>query len=248
MRPGLIAFLATLPTTALAQETLFQGFLQGGVSTDTSGMATPFDGSTTVFSGPSLQVAIPGTATVERVFAVVSAKSGGFTATSNDDVLINGMAVGMGSLLHSTTHTRAFELDPVVFGIDGAGLYPYAELGRADVGANGGAGISGTSLIVLYADAAPIRRHVTVVSDDYTSAVRTYTGFPAAGVAPDAVLSILLGWETEAEQTASVTPDGVILTPPNSENRQISRLLAVRNIAFARIGATIPDRLQLCGQ
>ena len=37
---------------------------------------------------------------------------------------------------------------------------------------------------------------------------------------------------------SALQPDGVILTPPHSENRQITRLLAQRNIAFARIGST----------
>lgn len=37
---------------------------------------------------------------------------------------------------------------------------------------------------------------------------------------------------------AALQPDGVILTPPHSENRQIIRLLSQQGIAFARIGAT----------
>ena len=37
---------------------------------------------------------------------------------------------------------------------------------------------------------------------------------------------------------AALQPDGVILTPPHSENQQITRLLASRNIPFARIGST----------
>ncbi|MEO1731915.1 MAG: LacI family DNA-binding transcriptional regulator, partial [Pseudomonadota bacterium] len=37
---------------------------------------------------------------------------------------------------------------------------------------------------------------------------------------------------------AALQPDGVILTPPHSENKQITHLLAQRGIAFARIGAT----------
>ena len=37
---------------------------------------------------------------------------------------------------------------------------------------------------------------------------------------------------------AALQPDGVILTPPHSENPQITRLLAQRNIPFARIGST----------
>ncbi|MFL0355662.1 LacI family DNA-binding transcriptional regulator [Erythrobacter sp. GH1-10] len=36
---------------------------------------------------------------------------------------------------------------------------------------------------------------------------------------------------------AALQPDGVILTPPHSENPQITRLLAERNIPFARIGS-----------
>ncbi|MDJ0643648.1 MAG: LacI family DNA-binding transcriptional regulator [Erythrobacter sp.] len=36
---------------------------------------------------------------------------------------------------------------------------------------------------------------------------------------------------------AALQPDGVILTPPHSENEQITRLLAQRNIPFARIGS-----------
>ncbi|TRD11806.1 LacI family transcriptional regulator [Erythrobacter insulae] len=45
----------------------------------------------------------------------------------------------------------------------------------------------------------------------------------------------------ERELSATVSalqPDGVILTPPHSENPQITRLLAQRNIPFARIGST----------
>ncbi|QUL37826.1 LacI family DNA-binding transcriptional regulator [Erythrobacter sp. JK5] len=37
---------------------------------------------------------------------------------------------------------------------------------------------------------------------------------------------------------AALQPDGVILTPPHSENLQITRLLASRGIPFARIGST----------
>ena len=36
---------------------------------------------------------------------------------------------------------------------------------------------------------------------------------------------------------AALQPDGVILTPPHSENRQITELLAEKNIPFARIGS-----------
>ncbi len=45
----------------------------------------------------------------------------------------------------------------------------------------------------------------------------------------------------ERELDAAVSalqPDGVILTPPHSENLQITRLLAKRHIPFARIGST----------
>ncbi len=45
--------------------------------------------------------------------------------------------------------------------------------------------------------------------------------------------------ERELGATVSaLQPDGVILTPPHSENIQIKRLLAERNIPFARIGST----------
>lgn len=45
--------------------------------------------------------------------------------------------------------------------------------------------------------------------------------------------------ERELGATVSaLQPDGVILTPPHSENVQIKRLLAQRNIPFARIGST----------
>lgn len=44
--------------------------------------------------------------------------------------------------------------------------------------------------------------------------------------------------ERELGATVSaLQPDGVILTPPHSENPQITRLLAQRNIPFARIGS-----------
>ncbi|BDI60951.1 LacI family transcriptional regulator [Qipengyuania nanhaisediminis] len=36
---------------------------------------------------------------------------------------------------------------------------------------------------------------------------------------------------------SALQPDGVILTPPHSENRQITQLLELRNIPFARIGS-----------
>ncbi|MFN7324862.1 MAG: LacI family DNA-binding transcriptional regulator, partial [Sphingomonadales bacterium] len=39
---------------------------------------------------------------------------------------------------------------------------------------------------------------------------------------------------------AALQPDGIILTPPHSENTQITRLLAERNIPFARIGSILP--------
>ncbi|MFN3229429.1 MAG: LacI family DNA-binding transcriptional regulator, partial [Asticcacaulis sp.] len=39
---------------------------------------------------------------------------------------------------------------------------------------------------------------------------------------------------------AALQPDGVILTPPHSENPKITRLLAKHGIAFARIGSIAP--------
>lgn len=39
---------------------------------------------------------------------------------------------------------------------------------------------------------------------------------------------------------SALQPDGVILTPPHSENRLITQLLAERNIPFARIGSNAP--------
>ena len=39
---------------------------------------------------------------------------------------------------------------------------------------------------------------------------------------------------------SALQPDGVILTPPHSENRLITQLLAERNIPFARIGSDAP--------
>ena len=39
---------------------------------------------------------------------------------------------------------------------------------------------------------------------------------------------------------ASLQPDGVILTPPHSENRHITRFLAEKGIPFARIGSVAP--------
>jgi LacI family transcriptional regulator len=39
---------------------------------------------------------------------------------------------------------------------------------------------------------------------------------------------------------AALQPDGVILTPPHSENELITKLLAARKIPFARIGSIIP--------
>jgi LacI family transcriptional regulator len=41
-----------------------------------------------------------------------------------------------------------------------------------------------------------------------------------------------------AATVSALQPDGVILTPPHSENRQITQLLARRGIPFARIGST----------
>ena len=39
---------------------------------------------------------------------------------------------------------------------------------------------------------------------------------------------------------AALQPDGIILTPPHSENSQITRLLADHTIPFARIGSILP--------
>jgi LacI family transcriptional regulator len=41
---------------------------------------------------------------------------------------------------------------------------------------------------------------------------------------------------------SALQPDGVILTPPHSENRLITDLLAARGIPFARIGSDAPGR------
>lgn len=43
-----------------------------------------------------------------------------------------------------------------------------------------------------------------------------------------------------ASTIASLQPDGVILTPPHSENRHITRFLADKGIPFARIGSVAP--------
>ena len=43
-----------------------------------------------------------------------------------------------------------------------------------------------------------------------------------------------------ANMIAALQPDGVILTPPHSENKQIASLLAEKGIPFARIGSVSP--------
>ena len=91
---------------ALAADIWIQEDLQGGLSGDASGISTHAGNSSTWYSGDDLEVTIPSTATVEEVWAVMTAKSSGFPSSVDSKVRINGVDLSNATLQSSSTRSR----------------------------------------------------------------------------------------------------------------------------------------------
>ncbi len=210
----LLALLA-LATPATAAP-FFQDTVQGGVAVDASAVSTPYDGSSTWYSGPDFDVDLPATATVTEVYVVLDAKSSGFPSGVASRVRVNGVQLSSATSVASGTLHAVYELDPTTFGITGAGSYGYGERGSADSGYHGGSGVSGATLFVVYEDSTLTgARHITLgAHTQYASTsvnTETITGLPTAGTTGEALLSVTIGWECSNEQDGSVYWGGSLI-------------------------------------
>ncbi|MBK7757620.1 MAG: putative metal-binding motif-containing protein [Deltaproteobacteria bacterium] len=199
--------------SAFAQEILYQGDVQGGISVDGSGVATNTGSTTSWLSGPDIQVQIPATATITEVYAVVTPKASGFLTNINSVVRINGVDLSSATLLTGTTYYRSYQLDPATYGITGPGAVTYEERGDSDNGPNSGQGVSGTTLAVVYEDTTlPGSRHVVFAAYNYLFNTNlTISGLPTTTATSDMVLSVGIGWETQGEQDGTVKVNGTTI-------------------------------------
>jgi hypothetical protein len=211
----LFALLLALPAPALAQSIIWQGEITGGVAVDANGVSTDYDGSSSWFAaGDDYDIVIPSTATVTEIYALVMAKWTGFNGDPTTQIAINGLDLSAASLVDTNTYARVYQLDPATYGITAAGSYSYAEQGVADSGYHSGAGVSGTTLVVLYEDSVlATPRHVTVVMDAMVGTDSSViTGLPTHSEATQGVLSVGMLWECSSEQNTSIAVDGTTLS------------------------------------
>ena len=103
MLPHLL-LLAALP--AGAADLIYQDTIQGGISVDGSGVSTPYDGSSSWYSGDSLLVQIPTTATITDVFLILHGKWSGFLGDPDTEVRVNGVDLDSAVLLESASRYR----------------------------------------------------------------------------------------------------------------------------------------------
>ncbi len=215
--------------SASAQDVLFSGVVDGGISVDGSGVSTPYNGDPTLRPGDDLVVEIPAGAVVLEIYAVVQSKFPGFPTYSGsedvtDHVAINGKrlsGVGATELPTSVTGVRIFELDPAAFpplapesgggyNIETAGSYAYRESGAAESDYQSGLGVSGTTLAVIYEHPTLTgRRHVTLAVHENSSLDWDITGLPTGNTTTgEAALSLGISWECSDEQGSTVVVDG----------------------------------------
>jgi hypothetical protein len=210
----LLALLAlSAPSTA---GTFFQDTIQGGVAVDGSGVATPYNGSSTLYAGPDFVVDIPATATVTDVYVVLVAKNGGLPSGVASRVRVNGLALSSGTSIDTGSRYAVYDLDPSTFGITGPGSYGYQETGSADSGRFSGVGVGGAALYVVYEDSTLTgARHITLGAQDLGASTslntQTISGLPTSGTTGDATLSVAIGWECSNEQDGSVYADSTRL-------------------------------------
>ena len=212
-----MTLLALIALTApSAATTFFQGTVQGGVAVDGSAIATPYDGSSTLYSGPDFVVDIPATATVTDAFVVLVAKNSGLPSSVTSKVRVNGVALSGATTVDTGPLYGVYELDPATFGITAAGSFTYQETGSADVGLRGGTGVGGAALYVVYTDTSLSgARHVTLgaqyLAASTSLATETISGLPTSGTTGDATLSVAIGWECADEQDGVIQADATVL-------------------------------------
>lgn len=202
-------------TSSQAATVVWQGDITGGVSVDATGASTPYDGSSAwTAAEEGFEILLPSTATVTEVYAVLLGKWSGFYGDPAAKVEINGVDLTSATLVDAAVRTRVYALDPATYGITGAGSYSYAETGSADSGYQGGYGVGGTTLVVLWEDTTlAIPRHVAVLTDElYGTDSVTLTDLPTDSAATTALLSLGMLWECSDEQNAVISADSVVLT------------------------------------
>ena len=205
--------IGLLFTSAFAADIWYQDTIQGGVSSDSSGVSTPYNGSRTWYAGDDLVVQIPSSATVIGIYAVLTAKGGAFWGTAASKARINGVTLSRATLLGSSSWIQVYDLDPSTFGITEAGHYTYEETGNADYGYQSGWGIGGVSLYVVYEDTGLSgRRHVVIGTNVTVNGAWTVTGLPTRGTMGEQVLSLTIGWECSDEQDGTITLGDTALT------------------------------------
>ena len=210
----LLAMLALSAPSAAG--TFFQDTVQGGVAVDGSAVATPYNGSSTLYSGPDFVVDIPPTATVSDVYVVLVGKNGGLPSGVGGKVRVGGVALTSATAVDAGSHYGVYSLDPATFGITGAGAVTYQETGSADAGFHSGAGVGGAALYVVYEDSTLTgTRHITLGAQDLNAStsvnVQPITGLPTSGTTADATLSVAIGWECANEQDGEVYADSTRL-------------------------------------
>jgi len=197
----MLRLLLLLSQPSLATEIVYQATLQGGVSVDGSGVSTPYDGSTTWVEGDELQVQVPSSATVTAVYVILHAKWSGFLADTASNVAVNDIPLDSATLELESTRYQVYSLDPDVYGITGAGSYPYAETGAVEADYHSGYGVGGAVLAVVYQDSTLTgRRHVVIGVDDVGYGTATVDALPASGTTGELLLSYGILWECSDEQ------------------------------------------------
>ena len=197
---------------AFGADIWIQEDIQGGLTADASGVSTHNGSASTWYSGDDLEVTIPSTATVEEVWAVVTAKSGGFPSSPQSKVRINGVTLASGTLESSSTQVLVYSLDPSTFGLTSTGAYSYEEVGKTDTSAHGSAGVVGTTLYVLYSDPNDSPRHVVLATNYTTNGSWSITGLPTSGTEGTLYSSFTIGWECHSEQDGTITIDGSVMS------------------------------------
>ncbi|MCK6513539.1 MSCRAMM family adhesin SdrC, partial [Myxococcota bacterium] len=205
--------LSLLAPSAFAQTLHYQGDIQGGMAIDGSGVSTAYAGTTTLYTGDTLDITIPSTATVKEVWAVVTAKASGFNGDPATTTVINGVYLSSGTYVSASGYHRVYKLDPATFGITKAGSYSYQEQDKADSGYQGGAGTVGTTLAVIYEDTTLSGYRHIVFGTHYTAnGSWTITGLPTTKGGDKVLYSQTVGWECSDEQDGTMTIGSTVTT------------------------------------
>jgi hypothetical protein len=237
---GLLA-LGLLPRTASAAPSIvFQGVVQGGVSTDAIGVSIPIAsfGTSGYFSpeaGRNLAFRIPKTAIIEKVFLVVYSHTNGFPGNAdpatfiklNNVVLADGVTAGSVTKLALPTPAVATPRF-VAFDVSGLGItndqsgapivVPYQEGGKADSIKQGSVGTSGSQIFVVYSDTSVKKfRHVSITAQyepPLPPVAGGLLGLPTCGFAEkgSAVLSANLSWECADSQANALNFGGTVFS------------------------------------